>query len=35
MWNLTGLLERELVEPFSPDYGQLIEQARARLREEQ
>jgi hypothetical protein len=27
LWNLTCLLERELVEPFSPDYGNLIEQA--------
>jgi hypothetical protein len=35
VWNLTGLLERELVEPLSPDYGKLIEQARARLREEE
>jgi hypothetical protein len=27
LWNLMCLLERELVEPFSPDYGNLIEQA--------
>jgi hypothetical protein len=24
-------LERELVEPFRPDYGELLEQARARM----
>ena len=35
VWNLTGLLERGLVEPLSPDYGKLIEQARARLRDEE
>jgi hypothetical protein len=34
LWNLTCLLERELVEPFSQDYTALLEQARARLRDE-
>ncbi|TQJ21942.1 hypothetical protein FBZ33_2175 [Micromonospora sp. A202] len=34
LWNLTCLLERELVEPFSPQYAELVEQARARLRDE-
>jgi hypothetical protein len=34
LWNLTCLLERELVEPFSPQYGELVEQTRARLRDE-
>ncbi len=30
--NLTCLLERELVEPLSPEYSELIAQARTRLR---
>ncbi|MEH1102116.1 hypothetical protein [Micromonospora sp. CPCC 205561] len=34
LWNLTCLLERELVEPFSPRYTELVERARARLRDE-
>lgn len=34
LWNLTCLLERELVEPFPPQYAELIEQARAGLRDE-
>lgn len=33
LWNLTCLLERELVEPFSPEYLELVEQARERLRD--
>ena len=28
---LSGLLERELVEPFRENYGELVEAARARL----
>jgi hypothetical protein len=34
LWNLTALLERVLVEPFSAQYRELVEQARERLREE-
>ncbi|MGV9805567.1 hypothetical protein [Micromonospora chersina] len=33
-WNLTGLLERVLVEPLWPEYQDLVEQARSRLRDE-
>jgi hypothetical protein len=31
LWNLSCLLERELVEPFDPAYGRLISEARTRL----
>jgi hypothetical protein len=31
LWNLSALLERELVEPFRSDYRDLVEQARVRL----
>jgi hypothetical protein len=31
LWNLPGLLERELVEPFDPAYDRLIDEARTRL----
>ena len=31
LWNLSALLERQLVEPFKKDYAQLIEEARERL----
>jgi hypothetical protein len=34
LWNLTCLLERELVEPFQPEYRELVDQARSRLRDE-
>jgi len=34
LWNLTCLLERVLVQPFQPEYRQLVEQARNRLRDE-
>ncbi|RZU49198.1 hypothetical protein EV385_0936 [Krasilnikovia cinnamomea] len=34
LWNLICLLERELVEPFSERYVDLVEQARERLRDE-
>ena len=34
LWNLTCFLERELTEPFLPAYPELIEPARARLRDE-
>jgi hypothetical protein len=33
LWNLCALLERELVEPFDPDYGDLLAAARDRLRD--
>ena len=32
LWNLAALLEKELVEPFSANYMQLLEQAREHLR---
>jgi hypothetical protein len=35
LWNLSCLLERELVEPFSRNYDEIPEQARARLRTDQ
>ena len=31
LWNLSALLERVLVEPFSPDYTRLVTEARTRL----
>jgi hypothetical protein len=31
LWNLSALLERELVEPFQANYGSLVDDARARL----
>lgn len=34
LWNLTCLLERVLVEPFRPEYRDLVERARSRLRDE-
>lgn len=34
LWNLNCLLERVLIEPFQPDYQELVEQARSRLRAE-
>jgi len=35
LWNLSCLLERELVQPFSANYAELVEQARSRLRDEE
>lgn len=35
LWSLSGLLDRELVEPFRSDYAELLDQARARLRPDQ
>jgi hypothetical protein len=32
LWNVTCLLESQLVEPFVHNYAQLVEQARERLR---
>ena len=34
LWNLCCLLQKQLVEPFSPDYTLLLQQARDRLRDE-
>jgi hypothetical protein len=31
LWNLSALLERELIQPFQDDYPQLVAQARVRL----
>jgi hypothetical protein len=31
LWNLSAPIERDLVEPFQPDYRQVIDQARDRL----
>lgn len=33
LWNLDCLLERELSEPFLPNYGDLVQRARDRLRD--
>ncbi|MEO3743723.1 hypothetical protein [Plantactinospora sp. B5E13] len=33
LWNLVCLLERELVEPLSPTYRELVDRARERLRD--
>jgi hypothetical protein len=32
LWNLSCILERVLVEPFSPEYEELVNRARSRLR---
>ena len=34
MWNLEGILESALAEPFRPDYDELLEVARAAVRDE-
>jgi hypothetical protein len=31
LWNLSGLLERKLIEPFDPAYDRLLNEARTRL----
>jgi hypothetical protein len=31
LWNLSCLLERELIEPFDPAYDRLVNEARTRL----
>ena len=31
LWNLECLLEKELAEPFAPDYAEILERAKARL----
>jgi len=33
LWNLESVFEKELSEPFSKDYGKLLEAARERLRD--
>ncbi len=33
LWDLCCLLEKELVEPFNPDYMKLLQSARDRLRD--
>jgi hypothetical protein len=33
LWNLLGLLEKQLVEPFASDYLDLLRQSRDRLRD--
>lgn len=33
LWNLCCLLEKQLVEPFKPDYIELLQSARNRLRD--
>jgi hypothetical protein len=33
LWNVQCLLERALVEPFEPDYRELLSEARNRLRD--
>ena len=35
LWNLQCVLEKVLLEPFSPEYNALVEAARNRLRDEQ
>ena len=34
LWNLCGRLEKQLSEPFSPRYSELLAQARGRLRDD-
>jgi len=34
LWNLCGLLAKQSVEPFEPDYRELLQSARNRLRED-
>lgn len=33
LWDLCCLLEKQLVEPFSADYVEILEQARSRVRD--
>jgi hypothetical protein len=33
LWKLEGILEKQLVEIFSPDYGRLLEEAREQIRD--
>ena len=34
LWSLCGRLEKQLSEPFSPRYAELLAQARRRLRDD-
>ncbi len=34
LWGLGGMLEKQLVAPFRPNYADLLAKARARLRDE-
>ena len=34
LWNLSCILQKMLVEPFAPNYAELLAQARGRLRGE-
>ena len=34
LWNLTCILEKQLVEPFSPEWDKIIEAAKNRLRDD-
>lgn len=33
LWNIQAVLESEMTEPFSPTYAEVVESARARLRD--
>ncbi len=35
LWNLEGQLEKQLVEPFRPDYKDIINEARNKIRDEE
>ena len=35
LWNLCGRLEKQLSEPFSPNYPELLAQAQGRLRDDE
>lgn len=35
LWNLCGRLEKHLSQPFSPNYPELLAQARRRLRDDE
>lgn len=34
LWNLTCIFEKQLVEPFSPEWDKIIEAAKNRLRDD-
>ena len=33
LWDIEAMLQKQLVEPFASDYRELLEQARARVRD--
>ncbi len=35
LWNLCGRLEKQLSEPFSPNYAELLAQTQGRLRDDE